>query len=131
MKTGTRHEATGNSEFVPSMIAVLLLALSALLFAFCLSAEAQQAAKIPRVGILFIGGRERDQSAIRCGCFEIAKPTVARKPARQRRRGPRRLRMEEPSLPGPLLQAKTLFWITAMRRAMWIAFLRLRLNWFS
>src|SRR5947208_7602705 len=29
------------------------------------------------------------------------------------------------------LKAKTLFWITAMRRAMWIAFLRLRLNWFS
>src|SRR5947199_2387829 len=41
------------------MIAVLLLALSALLFAFCLSAEAQQAAKIPRVGILFIGGRDQ------------------------------------------------------------------------
>src|SRR6266581_3589195 len=35
------------------------LALSALLFAFCLSAEAQQAAKIPRVGILFIGGRDQ------------------------------------------------------------------------
>ena len=59
MKIGVRHEATGNSEFVPSMIAVLLLALSALLFAFCLSAEAQQAAKIPRVGILFIGGRDQ------------------------------------------------------------------------
>ena len=28
-------------------------------------------------------------------------------------------------------KAKTLSWITAMRRARWIAFLRLRLNWFS
>ena len=32
---------------------------SALLFSFGLSAEAQQPAKIPRVGILFIGGRDQ------------------------------------------------------------------------
>ena len=33
------------------------LALSAMLFAFCSSAQAQS--KIPRVGILFIGGRDQ------------------------------------------------------------------------
>src|SRR5205823_11739432 len=38
---------------------IFCLTLCALLFAFCLSAEAQQAAKIPRVGILFIGGRDQ------------------------------------------------------------------------
>jgi putative ABC transport system substrate-binding protein len=35
------------------------LALCALLHAICLSAEAQQPTKIPRVGILFIGGRDQ------------------------------------------------------------------------
>src|SRR5438046_555072 len=37
---------------------ITILTLSALLFALC-SAEAQQAGKIPRVGILFIGGRDQ------------------------------------------------------------------------
>jgi putative ABC transport system substrate-binding protein len=38
---------------------ILCLALTALLFALNLPAEAQQAGKIPRVGILFIGGRDQ------------------------------------------------------------------------
>src|ERR1043166_3345181 len=37
----------------------LLFALGALLFALCSSAEAQQAGRIARVGILFIGGRDQ------------------------------------------------------------------------
>src|SRR5262245_18660224 len=35
------------------------LALGAMLFALCVSAEAQQPKKIPRIGILFIGGRNQ------------------------------------------------------------------------
>src|SRR5436309_2750069 len=38
---------------------IFCLTLCALLFAFCLSADAQQPKKIPRVGILFIGGRDQ------------------------------------------------------------------------
>src|SRR5215510_11649882 len=35
------------------------IALSAMLFALCFSAEAQQKGKVPRIGILFIGGRDQ------------------------------------------------------------------------
>jgi putative tryptophan/tyrosine transport system substrate-binding protein len=38
---------------------VISFALCAMLFALCSSAEAQQSGKIPRVGILFIGGRDQ------------------------------------------------------------------------
>jgi putative tryptophan/tyrosine transport system substrate-binding protein len=38
---------------------VVFLTLSAMLFALCAFAEAQQPTKIPRVGILFIGGRDQ------------------------------------------------------------------------
>ena len=38
---------------------VPVLTLSAMLFALCLPAQAQQPGKIPRVGILFIGGRDQ------------------------------------------------------------------------
>ena len=64
-----RHEATGNRRCISILLSGFLLALSiftVLLFppcsvlqALCSSAEAQQSGKIPRVGILFIGGREQ------------------------------------------------------------------------
>src|SRR5678815_3100878 len=38
---------------------VLYLVLCALLFAVCSSAEAQQSKTVPRIGILFIGGRDQ------------------------------------------------------------------------
>src|SRR4249919_2202886 len=38
---------------------VMRLTLCAMLYALCASAEAQQSGKIPRVGILFIGGRDQ------------------------------------------------------------------------
>jgi putative ABC transport system substrate-binding protein len=38
---------------------IFALSLGAMLFALCSSAEAQQPTKIPRVGILFIGGRDQ------------------------------------------------------------------------
>jgi putative tryptophan/tyrosine transport system substrate-binding protein len=38
---------------------IVCFALCAMLFALCLPAEAQQPTKIPRVGILFIGGRDQ------------------------------------------------------------------------
>jgi putative ABC transport system substrate-binding protein len=48
MKTGTRHEATGNNE----RSNVCGFALFAMLFALCASAQAQQPAKVPRIGFL-------------------------------------------------------------------------------
>jgi len=45
MKTGTRHKATGNSKKK-----CFCFALSAILFALCVSVQAQQPAKIPRIG---------------------------------------------------------------------------------
>jgi putative ABC transport system substrate-binding protein len=48
MKVGMRHEATGNSKKVK----VIGVALCAMLFALCLSAEAQQPKKVPRIGFL-------------------------------------------------------------------------------
>ena len=41
------------------MTKIFVLALSAVLFALCFSAEAQQKGKVPRIGILFIGGRNQ------------------------------------------------------------------------
>jgi putative tryptophan/tyrosine transport system substrate-binding protein len=48
MKQGTRQQARGNSRKVP----IYSLALGALLYALCSSADAQQATKIPRIGFL-------------------------------------------------------------------------------
>jgi putative ABC transport system substrate-binding protein len=48
MTTGNRHEATGNSRKAK----VLGFALGAIFIALCSSAEAQQPAKIPRIGFL-------------------------------------------------------------------------------
>jgi putative ABC transport system substrate-binding protein len=48
MKTGNRHAAIGNSK----KAGVFGLALFALLFAFCFSADAQQPANMPRTGYL-------------------------------------------------------------------------------
>ena len=48
MKTGSRHEAIGNSKKAH----VFGLALSAMLLALCLPVNAQQAKKIPRIGYL-------------------------------------------------------------------------------
>ena len=48
VRTGTRHEATGNS----AKLQVFAFTLCALLFALGFSAEAQQAKKIPRIGVL-------------------------------------------------------------------------------
>jgi putative ABC transport system substrate-binding protein len=41
------------------MTKIFVLALSAVLFALCLPTEAQQKGKVPRIGILFIGGRNQ------------------------------------------------------------------------
>src|SRR5262249_36148997 len=41
------------------MTKIFVLALSAVLFALCFSAEGQQKGKVPRIGILFIGGRNQ------------------------------------------------------------------------
>jgi putative ABC transport system substrate-binding protein len=38
---------------------IFCIALGAMLFAFCFPAEAQQASKVPHIGILFIGGRNQ------------------------------------------------------------------------
>ena len=48
MTTGNRHEAIGNSK----QAKVLGFALSAMLFVLCYSVEAQQPAKVPRIGFL-------------------------------------------------------------------------------
>ena len=48
MKKAMRHEATGNSKKVQ----VFGFALSTLLFALCVSAQAQQPRKVPRIGYL-------------------------------------------------------------------------------
>ncbi len=52
MRTGTRHKATGNSKKK-----CFCFVLGAMLFALSLPVEAQQPAKIPRVGFLFPGTR--------------------------------------------------------------------------
>src|SRR5262245_56850318 len=47
------------------------MALSAMLFALCLPAEAQQKGKVPRIGILFIGGRNQPHlEAFKQGLWE-------------------------------------------------------------
>jgi putative tryptophan/tyrosine transport system substrate-binding protein len=48
MKTGNRREATGNSK----KSKIVGFALCAMLFALCFSTEAQQPAKVPRIGYL-------------------------------------------------------------------------------
>src|SRR5215510_11412453 len=48
MKQGTRQQPRGNSKKVP----ICSIALGALLYALCSSAEAQQAMKMPRIGFL-------------------------------------------------------------------------------
>ena len=55
-------EVRGQKSEVRKTLSHLLVALSVistLLFALCASAEAQQPKKIPRIGILFIGGRNQ------------------------------------------------------------------------
>ena len=59
MNAGMRHEATGNSK----KRKLFGLALSALLFALCFPAEAQQPAKIPQIGILIPGSSAFPTSA--------------------------------------------------------------------
>src|SRR5262245_12955486 len=51
MKAGIRHQATGNSQ----RIKILGFALSAMIFAFCDSTEAQQPPKLRRIGWLAAG----------------------------------------------------------------------------
>jgi putative tryptophan/tyrosine transport system substrate-binding protein len=63
MKTGNRHEATGNCKKVK----VIGVALSAMLFALCASAEAQQPAKIPRIG--FLGAASMSANSARIEAF--------------------------------------------------------------
>jgi len=55
MRIGNRHEATGNS-MNPK---IFVLTLGALLFAPCLSAEAQQQAKVAKIGELVFRGSDR------------------------------------------------------------------------
>src|ERR1700730_19353076 len=52
MRTVMRHEATGKRKFICSIF-------GGLLFLLYVPAEAQQPTEIPRVGILFIGGRDQ------------------------------------------------------------------------
>ena len=52
------NERSKNSLLIPQP-SVFCVALSALLLSFCFVAEAQQAGKIYRIGILFIGGRDQ------------------------------------------------------------------------
>src|SRR5215468_11623035 len=53
------------------MTKIFVLALSAVLFALCLPAEAQQKGKVPRIGILFIGGRNQPHlEAFKQGLWE-------------------------------------------------------------
>jgi putative ABC transport system substrate-binding protein len=55
VKTGIRQPAIGNSKTAQ----ILCAALCAILCALCQSADAQSPGKVPRVGILFIGGRNQ------------------------------------------------------------------------
>ena len=54
MKTGMRHKATGNNRARP----VFAFALCAMLFALCPSVSAQQAKKVPRIGVLSVTSPE-------------------------------------------------------------------------
>ena len=56
MRIGNRQQAQGNSRRTPKIICISVFAL---LFALCFSVLAQQSARIPRIGILFIGGRDQ------------------------------------------------------------------------
>src|SRR5262245_30785475 len=70
MKTGVRHEATGNRKKAK----VVGLALCAMLFALYFSAEAQQPKKIPRIGYLWPGNptsETTDSGAIRQALREL------------------------------------------------------------
>src|SRR5262249_52132187 len=54
------------------MTKISVLALSAVLFALCLPAEAQQKGKVPRIGILFIGRRNQPpREALKQGLGEL------------------------------------------------------------
>ena len=55
MKAGSRHKATGNSKKAK----VLGFALGAMLFALCSSAQAQQQAKVTKIGELIFRGADR------------------------------------------------------------------------
>ena len=70
MTTGNRHEAIGNSK----QAKVLGFALSAMLFVLCYSAEAQQPAKVPRIGFLLASSPGRDPriEGFRQGLRELA-----------------------------------------------------------
>ena len=54
MKTGIRHEAIGNSKQV-KVVGFTSFALSAMLCALCVPVDAQQPAKLPRIGFLSSG----------------------------------------------------------------------------
>ena len=70
MTTGNRHEAIGNSK----QAKVLGFALSAMLFVLCYSVEAQQPAKVPRIGFLLASSPGRDPriEGFRQGLRELA-----------------------------------------------------------
>ena len=81
MKTGSRHEATGNGKKVK----FLGIALSAMLFALSAPTDAQQPPKVPRIGFLsatspsIISTRV---AAFRPGAPETAPPGWAPDPQR-------------------------------------------------
>jgi putative ABC transport system substrate-binding protein len=64
MKVGMRHEATCNSK----KIKIIGVALCAMLFALCASAEAQQPTKVPRIG--FLSGSSPSTAPERRKAFE-------------------------------------------------------------
>ena len=68
MKTGIRQEAKGNSKKV-KVCGFTGFALCALLFALCISAEAQQPTKIPRIGYLTGGSLFSSSTSARIEAF--------------------------------------------------------------
>jgi putative ABC transport system substrate-binding protein len=71
MIIGNRHQALGNSN----KLKLVAYALGALLFALCVSAQAQQPTKIPRIGYISGTGNETNQgpyvAALRQGLREL------------------------------------------------------------
>ena len=71
MIIGNRHQALGNSN----KLKLVAYALCALLFALCVSAEAQQTTKIPRIGYISGTGNQTNQgpyvAALRQGLREL------------------------------------------------------------
>jgi hypothetical protein len=67
VKAGMRHEATDNSK-KPKVIGFAALTHFAMLFALCGSTDAQNPAKIPRIGVMVTG--ERGLELLRQGLHE-------------------------------------------------------------